>query len=83
MNDSDGVYREQKSGKKLGGDILCNMQDKKDLLAGFRKSPKYAFYFKAKAEQKKRFTPAKQKINFKQAMQMDSMLENHKTSSFM
>ena len=50
MNDSDGVYREQKSGKKPGKDILCNMQDKKDLVAGFRNSKKYAFYFKAKAE---------------------------------
>ena len=68
MNDSDGVYREQKSGKKPGSDIFCNMQDKKDLLAGFRNSRKYDFYFRAKAEQKKRFTPAKSKINFKQAM---------------
>ena len=57
MNDSDGVYRDMKSGKTLGANILCNMQDKKDLIAGFKKSKKYAFYFKAKEEKKQRFTP--------------------------
>ena len=83
MNESDGVYRDTKAGKKPGSNILCNMQDKKDLMAGFRSSKKYAFYFQAKNAQKQRFTPAKQKLNFAQAMNMDSILENDKASSFM
>ena len=83
MNESDGVYRETKSGKKPGSDILCNLQDKKDLMTGFRNSKKYTFYFKAKEEQPKRFTPVKKTMNFDKAMHMDSMLENDKTSSFM
>lgn len=83
MNESDGVYREMKSGKKPGSELLCNMQDKKDLMAGFRSQKKYAFYFKAKNEKKQRFAPVKSTMSFNAAMHMDSVLENDRASSFM
>jgi len=45
MNDSHGVYARTVSNKVLGNAIKCNLQEKRDLIASFKKSNKFAWYF--------------------------------------
>ena len=56
MNGADGIFASLKDKNKTGvATMLCNMQDKKDLMAGFRSNPTYKWYFKEKKQRVKRF----------------------------
>ena len=57
---------------------------KRDLMASFRNSKKYAFYWRLRKEllQQKRFsgkTKSRKQIGFDKAMQLDTILENNNT----
>ena len=71
------------------GDVGKTSITRKDLMAPFKTSKKYAFYWKLRKEMQsqKRFSgQAQTKMGFEKAMQLDTVLENatfNETSSFM
>ena len=103
MNNAEGISRKSQQqsrisrngtcGKLIGsfGDAGNTPQNRKDLMAAFKASKKYAFYWKFKQEMQsqKRFSGTTQKnknIGFEKAMKLDTVLENsafNETSSFM
>lgn len=103
MNNAEGLSRKSQQltrisrggacGKLLGsfGEAGNSSITRKDLMAPFKSSKKYAFYWKLRKEMQaaKRFsgtTQNKKNIGFDRAMKLDTVLENtayNETSSFM
>ena len=100
MNMAEGIFKQPLQQSRMTSNRVvngaANMRDspkvslgRKDLMATFRQSKKYAFYWRLKKElqTKRRFHGVpKTQIGFDKAMQLDTVLENtqhHETSSFM
>ena len=92
MNNAEGVFKQRRPSHKEScfnpTSSKGNMMARKDLMAGFKASKKYAFYWrlKHKSDGAQRFVPKQAKLGFEQAMMLDTVLENadfQETSSFM
>jgi hypothetical protein len=80
MNKSDGVFSSINDKHRTGVAALkCSLQDKKDLMAGFRSNPKFKWYFQMKRQTPKRFHSKNLKLDFDSAMKMDSILQLSQT----
>ena len=80
MYQADGVFASVKEKKTIFATMMCNMQDKKDLISGFKSNPSYKWYFRESKSKQKRFEPKKIKMNFDSVMRTDSALKASETN---